>query len=143
MIDPSVYRLAGQEPFVGNPSHELHIYVRIFTRRQAQILKLLNDGYVAELVRPLPKRVSRRYIMRHPLAHEADGEYVTARTIERLTELGLVVKVVMPWSGKTWIFSRSRYEESPMGQGRFGSTSSTEKDSTPTSPPSTNPPTNL
>ncbi len=104
----------------------------LLTRRQKALLLLMEQGYVAELVRPLPNRVSRRYIMRHPLAHETDGAYVTANTIERLTELGLVVKVVMPWNGKTWVFSRSRYESSQMGKAHSQSpVTSTAENSTP------------
>lgn len=92
------------------------------TRRQQWLVRLLDQGWVAELMRPLNplrKKTSRRYIMRHPQATETDGAVITANTIEAVIASGHAIRVVMPWNDKIWVFSRSRYEKTEMAQGTF------------------------
>ncbi len=106
----------------------------LLTRRQRALYYKLEAGYVFELQRS--ERSARRYLMRPPHATETDGAYINARTINYLIELGLAIKVTLPWSNRTLIYSRSRYEKSPMGQvnGVYGFS---KKDSTTTSSNST------
>jgi hypothetical protein len=88
----------------------------LLTRRQKQLVALLDDGWVFELAKPgLHQKVSRRYLMRGPKSHETDGPVVTAKMVERLIELGFAIKVRHDWADKTWVYSRANYERSPMG----------------------------
>jgi len=111
----------------------------LLTRRQWTLYQKLEAGYVFELQRS--DRAARRYLMRPPNATETDGAYINARTINYLIELGLAIKVTLPWSNRTLIYSRSRYEKSPMGQasGVFAfskrDSTTTSSNSTPTSSP--------
>lgn len=65
------------------------------TKRQREIARKLRDGYVAEIARNVPprQRANAHAILRAPLALEADGDYITRRTMARLVDVGIATFV--------------------------------------------------
>lgn len=67
------------------------------TRRQKTVLWALENGWVAELRRPVIHGVSTDvWIMRPPGALETTGGFTQRRTINALLESGLAVRLTIP-----------------------------------------------
>lgn len=81
------------------------------TRRQRQVLALLEAGHVAELERPKSGRAgSERYILRGPNNHETDGPTLLHATVNALLLRHLANRVRIPSMDKTWVFGKQFYE---------------------------------
>lgn len=98
------------------------IKVYRLTRRQVRVWKLLDQGYVLELLRPRGRRASRMYALRAPQSLEADGELVQSRTVEPLVSQGWAIRVRLPWNYVTWVYSSKLYQESALAKLNASST---------------------
>jgi hypothetical protein len=113
MRDPYVLQGEAQMnalPVPDAPAEKITV-IRL-TRRQVQVLKLLDDGAVLEPIRlknTKAKRVPRNYIMRPAGSHETDGVVVKGTTVRALLSQGFAIRVEYRHAGIVWVFSQAYY----------------------------------